>query len=250
VRGSAKPSPAGVPGHCPTRALAWPHGRGGARHAPCPWGVYARSTAGERHRSVRRRGVQPRLPTAFRGVAHGAIMGRKPCRRHGLRRAPESTRAWVPDGCRCGPPRGPPAALSLSATRSPWACLMVSPGGHAHLSARRGTMARAAEDRRLTGIERHQGAPAPEPPRVPRIALTFSGLPPAAGHTIVTRERGMARQILGHEVQIEGSSLLMDGGPDDRAQHHRGSWHEDVQPTKKPCRLCMAQRPEEATRPP
>ena len=90
-------------------------------------------------------------------------------------------------------------------------------------------MARSAEDMRLTGIDRHQGAPAPEPPRVPRISLTFSGLPPADGHTIVTRERGVARQTLGREAWIEDSSLLTDGGPDDRDQHHRDSVREDVQ---------------------
>jgi hypothetical protein len=110
-------------------------------------------------------------------------------------------------------------------------------------------MARSAEDMRLTGIDRHQGAPAPEPPRVPRISLTFSGLPPADGHTILTRERGVARQILGREARIEDSYLLTDGGPDDRDQHHRDSLQEDVQHTKKKCSLCMAQRPEEATRP-
>jgi len=113
---------------------------------------------------------------------------------------------------------------SLSATQSPWACLVVSSGGHAHLSERTGTMARSAKDIRLTGIDMHQGAPAPEPPRVPRISLTFSGLPPADGHTILTRERGVARQTLGREARIEDSYLLTDGGPDDRDQHHRDSF--------------------------
>src|ERR1051325_10293350 len=70
-----------------------------------------------------------------------------------------------------------------------------------------------------TGIDRPQGAPAPEPP-VPRISLTFSGLPPADWQTIVTRERGVARQTLGREARIEGSSSLIDGVPDDRAQRH------------------------------
>jgi len=98
-------------------------------------------------------------------------------------------------------------------------------------------MARSAEDMRLTGIDMHQGAPAPEPPRVPRISLTFSGLPPADGQTIVTRERGVARQTLGREARIEDSSLLTDGGPDDRDQHNRDSWHEDVQHTKKKMQL-------------
>ena len=110
-------------------------------------------------------------------------------------------------------------------------------------------MAQSAEDMRRTGIDRPQGAPAPEPPRVPRISLTFSGLPPAAWQTIVTRERGVARPTLGREARIEGSSSLIDSVPEERAQHHRDSVQEDVQHIKKKFGLCMAQRPEEATRP-
>jgi hypothetical protein len=52
-------------------------------------------------------------------------------------------------------------------------------------------MAPSAEDMRLTGIDRHQGAHAPKPLRVPWISLTFSGLLPADGQTIMTRERSV-----------------------------------------------------------
>ena len=187
-------------------------------------------------------------PQPSLGLRLGTLWAGKPCRRHGLRRAPGSTRACGPMDAAAVPRPEPPAALSLSATQSPWACLVVSSGGHAHLSERTSTMARSAEDIRLTGIDMHQGAPAPEPPRVPRISLTFSGLPPADGHTILTRECGVARQTLGREARIEDSSLLTDGGPHDRDQHHRDSLQEDVQHTEK-CSLCMAQRPEAATRP-
>jgi hypothetical protein len=110
-------------------------------------------------------------------------------------------------------------------------------------------MAQSAEDMRRTGIDRPQGAPAPEPPRVPRISLPFSGLPPVDWQTIVTRERGVARQTLRREARLAGFSRLIDGVPDERTQHHCDSVQEAVQHTKKKCRLCMAQRPGEATRP-
>jgi hypothetical protein len=149
----------------------------------------------------------------------------------------QGRRACGPMDAAAVPRPGPPAALSLSATQSPWACLVVASGGHARLSERTGTMARSAEDIRLTGTDMHQGAPAPEPPRVPRISLTFSGLPPADGQTILTRERGVAHQPLGREARIEDSYLLTDGGPDDRDQPHRDSLQEDVQHTKEKMQL-------------
>jgi hypothetical protein len=74
-------------------------------------------------------------------------------------------------------------------------------------------MARAAEHRRLTGMDRREGASASEPPRVPRIS---SGLPPVDGHTMCTRERGLARQSLGPEGRIENSCLLIACVPDAR----------------------------------
>jgi hypothetical protein len=111
-------------------------------------------------------------------------------------------------------------------------------------------MASASEAMRLTGIDMHQGASAPEHPRLPRSSLTFSDLPPAAWQTICTRERGVARQTLGREVRIEDSSILIECVPDAREPRHRDYFKEAVKQPWKTCGSWLTQRREEAPRPP
>ena len=48
-------------------------------------------------------------------------------------------------------------------------------------------MARFSEDIRITGIDIHQCSPSPENPRLQRIYLTLSGLPPSEWQTILLR---------------------------------------------------------------
>jgi len=109
-------------------------------------------------------------------------------------------------------------------------------------------MARASEDIRITGIDMHQCFPSPEHPRLQRIYLTLSDLPPADWQTIFTREHGVARQTLWREAWIEGSCILIDCVPEELEQHHLDSLKEDVKNTNKKFGLLMAQRQEEATR--
>lgn len=109
-------------------------------------------------------------------------------------------------------------------------------------------MARASEDIRITGIDIHQCSPSPENPRLQRIYLTLSELPPADWQTIFTRESGVTRQTLWRVARIEGSCILIDCAPEELAQHHLDSLKEDVKNTNKKFGLLMAQRQEEATR--
>ena len=109
-------------------------------------------------------------------------------------------------------------------------------------------MARSSEDIRITGIDIHQCSPAPENPRLQRISLTLSGLPPSEWQTIFTQACGVARQTLWREARVEGSCILIDCVPEELEQHHLDSLKEDVKNTNKKFRLLIAQRQEEAAR--
>ena len=122
------------------------------------------------------------------------------------------------------------------------------PGRPKNPSERMGTMARYAEDIRMTGSDIHQCSPSPEHPRLQRISLTLSGLPPSEWQTMFTRECRVARQTLWREARIEGSYIVIDCVPEELEQPHLDSVKEDVKNTKKKFGLLMAQRQEEATR--
>jgi hypothetical protein len=111
-----------------------------------------------------------------------------------------------------------------------------------------GTMARFSEDIRITGIDIHQCSPAPENPRLQRISLTLSELPPSEWQTIFTQACGVARQTLWRAARIEGAYILIDCVPEELEQQHLDSLKEDVKSTNKKFGLLMAQRQEEATR--
>jgi hypothetical protein len=89
-----------------------------------------------------------------------------------------------------------------------------------------GTMARASEDIRITGIDIHRCSPSPENPRLQRIYLTLSELPPADWQTIFTRERGVARQTLWRAARIEGSCILIDCAPEELGWLHSQPWSQ------------------------
>lgn len=140
-------------------------------------------------------------PEACPGVVHVATMGREtmqthlpaPVRqgRHGLVRPMDA------------------AAVDSHDHRLPGPCPPRGPRRTCNLIHRMGKMARSAEDIRITGIDINQYYPSPENPRLQRIYLTLSGLPPAAWQTIFTRERGVARQTLWRAARIEGSCILI-----------------------------------------
>src|SRR5919109_4183833 len=123
--------------------------------------------------------------------------------------------------CQC-PPRGPPVHA-----------LVVSPGGPENPSDRMGTMARFSEDIRITGIDIHQCSPSPENPRLQRISLTLSGLPPSEWQTMFTRECRVARQTLWREARIEGSYIVIDCVPEELAQPHLDSLKEEIKSANK-----------------
>jgi hypothetical protein len=108
-------------------------------------------------------------------------------------------------------------------------------------------MARS-EDIRITGIDINQCYPSPENPRLQRIYLTLSGLPPADWQTIFSRGHGVARRTVWREARIEGSCILIDCAPEEFEQQHLDYLKEDVKNTNKKFRLLMTQRYEEATR--